>query len=515
MTGKVKKWNRGAMLSDELMAATVGDADWLRLSLNKAKGKIAVDQNGYNAVHLAARNGRLECLKVLVEDYNMDVNLANPKGWSPIHLILNKECQFRALKCLKYLLSIGADPNVQTNDGLTPLHQAAEVGLLNCIIALVEAGADVMVPDSSGHRPHQLAKIWCHRGCARYLANAVWEVHRSAFFKQTKKLQELKFILLMDEKYQSEIQQEEKESLAIESFRLWRERKHLSNVLRVSASFVKPRQTVSELMVQQLRDSVKIEGEDESKQTFTLVPFPKPRSPCRPKGDRGSEKSGLDSGGRDRATAGSKTGTCAKSQQGVCQAKPSWNFSTTPTSLPMAGIYGQIQADADNNLNSMLQQHNFGILFELALDRVGQPLVRSKVREKTWSLPTLSLDVVRRELFPDSIYHRLRMPSDFKAVNVIDLPKKRRLVRDKSEIDMHLREWLEPNMACLTSSSPHSTRKVESISPGACAKGTSQPENKQHLFHSGTKCQSLNLAAMDGTALAELKECRFECRDRS
>ncbi|GCC39026.1 hypothetical protein chiPu_0023346, partial [Chiloscyllium punctatum] len=44
-TGRVKKWNREALLGDELMAATVGDVNWLRLSLNKAKGKVAVDQN--------------------------------------------------------------------------------------------------------------------------------------------------------------------------------------------------------------------------------------------------------------------------------------------------------------------------------------------------------------------------------------------------------------------------------------------------------------------------------------
>ncbi|GCB83765.1 hypothetical protein scyTo_0024457, partial [Scyliorhinus torazame] len=307
----------------------------------------------------------------------------------------------------------------------------------------------------------------------------------------------------------------EKESLANVSFRQWLQKKHLSNVLRVSASFVKPRQTVSELMVQQLRDSVKIEGEDESKQTCTLVPFPKPRGPCRPRRDPGSERSGLDSGGRDRAAAGSKTGTCAKSHKGVCQAKPTWNVSTNPTSLPMADIYGQIQADSDSNLNSMLQRHDFGILFQLALDRVGQPVVRSKVREKTWPLPTLPLDLIKKELFPDSVYQRIRMPGEFKAVNVVDLPKKRRLVRDKSEIAMHLREWLEPNMSCLTSSSPHSTRKVESISPAACAKRTPQPLDKQYFFQSGTKCQSLNLATMTGTALAEFKECSFECRDRS
>ncbi|XP_078081214.1 ankyrin repeat domain 53 [Mustelus asterias] len=504
-TGKMKKWNRGEMISDELMAATVGDAEWLKLSLNKAKGKVAVDQNGYNAVHLAALHGRLECLKVLVEDYHMDVNLANPKGWRPIHLILNKECQFRALKCLKYLLSIGADPNLQTNDGITPLHQAAEVGLLDCIIALVQAGAKVKTRDSRGHRPIDLAKIWGHRQCARFLANAVWEVNRVEFFKEMDKLQKLKFILLVDEKYRSEIHQEEKESFANESFMVWLEKKQLPNVLRESASFIKPRRTVSERRVQQLRDSVKIEGWTESTQTFTLVEVTKPRGPCRSKRDPRREMSE----GRHRAIAGSKS--CATPRKDVCQAKPIWNVSTNPTSIPMADISRQIEADPDMNLNSMLKQHDFGILYRLVLDHVDQPEIRTKIGEKAWPLPTLPLDTIKEELFPDSTYHRLRIPEDFKAVDVLKLPKKRGMVKDKPEIEMHLREWLEPKISYLTPS--HSTRQADSTC--TWAKRTPQPLHKQYLFQNGTKCQSLDLAALDGTHLAEVEGCGFDPRERS
>ncbi|XP_078396900.1 ankyrin repeat domain 53 [Cetorhinus maximus] len=509
-TNKVKKWNRGEMMSDELMAASVGDVDWLRISLRKAKNKIAVDQNGYNAVHLAAFHGRMECLKVLVEEHHMDVNLTNPNSWSPIHLVLNKECQPRALECLKYLLSVGADPNVQTNDGLTPLHQAAEVGLLDCIITLVEAGAKVKVRDSRGHRPIDLAKIWGHRGCARYLADVTWGVNRAEFSKQMEKLQKLKLILLADEKYQSEIHQEEKESLANESFMLWLERKHLSNVLRASSSFVKPHRTAAELMAQQLRDSVKVEGRTGSGQTFKLVPFTKPRGPCQSRRHPGSAKAGLErEEGRGQAIPGSKTTTCTTSRKGVCRAKAIWNVSTNPTSLPMADISGRMKGDPDVDLNSLVQQHDFGILYQLVLDHVGQPELRTKVRERRWPLPTLPLNIIKKELFPDSIYHRMKIPDEFKAVNVLDLPKKRWLVKEKSEIGMHLREWLEPNMSCLMPSSSHPTPKVESTSPSACTKRTSQP------LQSGKKCQRLSLAATDSTNLTGLEGCGFESRDES
>ncbi|XP_067884848.1 ankyrin repeat domain-containing protein 53 [Heterodontus francisci] len=397
MAGRVKKWNRGEMMSDELMAATVGDADWLRLSLNKAKGKVAVDQNGYNAVHLAALHGRLECLKVLVEDYHMDVNLANPKGWSPIHLILNEDCKFRALKCLKYLLRIGANPNA-------------------------------------------------------YLANIVWTANRTDFSTEMEKLQQLKLILLAEEKHQYEIQKEAKDYLTNETYTLWLERKHLANILRTSTSFSRPRSTASELMLRQLRESVKTDESSGGQQTLKVVRFTKAKGPCRSKMDPGSEKEGLEwarswKEGRVPAIQGLKAVTCTTPRKGICQLKPIWNVSINPASPPVTAISRQIEADLDIDPATLIQQHDFGLLYELVLDHAGHPELRSKVSKGTWPLPTLPFNIIKRELFPDTKYHRIRMPEEFKAVNIFNLPKKRRPVKNKSEIDIHLRECLTKTAA--------------------------------------------------------------------
>lgn len=57
-------------------------------------------------------HGRLDCLKMLIEKYAVDVDLSSLTGWRPIHLVMNKENGHWALECLKYLISKSADVNV-------------------------------------------------------------------------------------------------------------------------------------------------------------------------------------------------------------------------------------------------------------------------------------------------------------------------------------------------------------------------------------------------------------------
>ncbi len=62
---------------------------------------------------------------------------------------------------------IFADITSTTDSGATPLHLAASEGLLDCTEILVQAGADVLAQDSTGHTPLDLARIWCRREVAR------------------------------------------------------------------------------------------------------------------------------------------------------------------------------------------------------------------------------------------------------------------------------------------------------------------------------------------------------------
>nr|XP_016853138.1 PREDICTED: ankyrin repeat domain-containing protein 53 [Anolis carolinensis] len=92
-------------------AASVGNVHWLQMCLQKAENPTQADINGFSALHTSALRGRLDCIQVMVEKYSVDVNLPSATGWCPIHLVLSKENGPRALECLTFLLSKGADVN--------------------------------------------------------------------------------------------------------------------------------------------------------------------------------------------------------------------------------------------------------------------------------------------------------------------------------------------------------------------------------------------------------------------
>ncbi|KAM9330315.1 ankyrin repeat domain-containing protein 53 [Gastrophryne carolinensis] len=147
---------------------------------------------GFTALHVAAWHGQLQCLKLLIEHYKVDVNLPSRDGWRALHSVLRQKNRSRAKQCLQYLLQQGADINVQSESKATPLHQAAREGLQECLALLVEKGADVHAKDSDGNRPIDLCKIWCHRACARYLQNAMWKKEKDELAVELKKMEDLK-----------------------------------------------------------------------------------------------------------------------------------------------------------------------------------------------------------------------------------------------------------------------------------------------------------------------------------
>ena len=72
---------------------------------------LAFFMQGLSAIHLAALDCQLECLKLLVEKMKVDVNHKSPDGWTCLHLTINNLSPKRSLACVNYLLSCGADPS--------------------------------------------------------------------------------------------------------------------------------------------------------------------------------------------------------------------------------------------------------------------------------------------------------------------------------------------------------------------------------------------------------------------
>lgn len=63
-------------------------------------------------IHLAAAGGHLSALQLLVEKYEVDVDLANRDGLRPLHLCLKQKNCDNGYQCLVYLLKKDASSSV-------------------------------------------------------------------------------------------------------------------------------------------------------------------------------------------------------------------------------------------------------------------------------------------------------------------------------------------------------------------------------------------------------------------
>lgn len=115
-------------------------------------GLVGSGGGGLTALVFAAREGDLESAKALVEA-GADVNLTTEYGWTPLLTAVNN----RNYQLAAYLLENGANPNIANNGGWTPLYLAtdnrnieggdypvprADKDHLQLIALLLEKGAD-------------------------------------------------------------------------------------------------------------------------------------------------------------------------------------------------------------------------------------------------------------------------------------------------------------------------------------------------------------------------------------
>ncbi|CAF4321989.1 unnamed protein product, partial [Rotaria sordida] len=70
------------------------------------------------------------------------------------------------------------------DDQLTPLHQAASEGHVQCLELLLTHDADVYAEDSRKQLPIDLAKLWGHKKCAKLLAAAMWHQNKHLSAKE-------------------------------------------------------------------------------------------------------------------------------------------------------------------------------------------------------------------------------------------------------------------------------------------------------------------------------------------
>ncbi|GFO28206.1 ankyrin repeat domain-containing protein 53 [Plakobranchus ocellatus] len=226
---RTKLTSEKKIADDEFMAAAIGDVEWLKQSLRDAGPDVNFDKNGLTAIHLAAIHGRLECLKVCIEKFKIDINLPSSTGWRPVHLCISNQTGNRSLQCLAYLLEKGADGSISNDDGITPVHQAASEGHVQCLKLLLEIGAKIDGKDCRDNTPLDLAKLWGHRKCARILAAEMWHQDKDSVAKEMQQLKKIKMQQVLRELEEDEEMKAAQQFYGDEAFKQWMASKNLKS----------------------------------------------------------------------------------------------------------------------------------------------------------------------------------------------------------------------------------------------------------------------------------------------
>ena len=120
---------------------------------------------GDTALHVAAAAFRPPVAQLLV-GHGADCRAKNRRGAEPLHYAADANHWNPAAQAetIKYLTSVGANPNAVDDSGVTPLHRAVRTRSLAAVQALVNAGADPRQANKSGSTPLHLAVQTTGRG---------------------------------------------------------------------------------------------------------------------------------------------------------------------------------------------------------------------------------------------------------------------------------------------------------------------------------------------------------------
>uniref|UniRef100_A0A3Q3JMF0 Uncharacterized protein n=1 Tax=Monopterus albus TaxID=43700 RepID=A0A3Q3JMF0_MONAL len=113
---------------------------------------------GNTPLHVACYNGQDVVVNELIE-CGTNVNQVNEKGFAPLHFTAASR---HGALCLELLVCNGADVNIRSKDGKTPLHMTAIHGRFSRSQAIIENGAEIDCEDKNGNTPLHIAARYGH-----------------------------------------------------------------------------------------------------------------------------------------------------------------------------------------------------------------------------------------------------------------------------------------------------------------------------------------------------------------
>ncbi|XP_008056971.1 ankyrin repeat domain-containing protein 53, partial [Carlito syrichta] len=366
----------------------------LRLCLNRDPGEIPTDSKGFTALHFAAQGGKLACLQVLVEEYKFPVDLPTSNSQTPLHLVIHRSNKAVALPCIDYLLKKGAAVNAQTCNGSTPLHLAAQEGLLGCVKVLVQSGANVHAQDAMGCKPIDFCKIWNHRASARFLKDAMWKQDKKDLAHEMGKLKRLKNrLVLMEQNYLIECQKEQN-ILREADFRKWLHSKlHRGHAL------------VSNTKQAQATTLSKTPEDGASKCCRSFHPSMAARLRCLAQPSQTPKPT---------------------YRRPTIRRPMIWNVSSNPATYPITriscpqGVRLGVHPEPS-------REHDFSSFLEVTSDGHGGARLHTADGHWVAPVPRLPFEVLVRRLRPRAWPHRLKVPQGLRPISMREVPRKRHL----------------------------------------------------------------------------------------
>lgn len=150
-------------------AAFNGHLDCIKLLIEKGCAIDAKDKDGSTPLQRAASNNCFDCVQLLVES-GAEINTVNDKGLSVIH-DATLESSF---DMIAYLMSKGARLDDNQKTGYSMLHYAVLNGKTEVVDLFIRKGIDPKKPNFNGETPLDLAremmKIYDNRDLVQHLA---------------------------------------------------------------------------------------------------------------------------------------------------------------------------------------------------------------------------------------------------------------------------------------------------------------------------------------------------------
>jgi len=115
-------------------------------------------------MHQSALLGIADALESLAAQ-GIDVNGQDDMGWTPLHWA----CTGSTVETVVKLLKLGANPNQENIEGLLPIHNAAQNGLIDIMEVLVQGGTDInahgglVLEELEEIAPDQFVKQWIRK----------------------------------------------------------------------------------------------------------------------------------------------------------------------------------------------------------------------------------------------------------------------------------------------------------------------------------------------------------------